>query len=966
MIPRDDVDDDCFAELLAAADEALAAGETPHAPAVTPDLGGRLQRGLACVQLLRDRRGISKRNDPAENRAGEFGQIGRFQLRRELGRGGFGVVLLAYDPRLQRDVALKVPRADVLFTPELRERFQREARAAAGLDHPNIVPVYDAGEIGPVCYIASSYCPGVTLAEWLRQRTEPVPFADAAELVARLADAVQHAHSRGILHRDLKPANILLSPDRDDAGRLPSSELRAPKITDFGLARVLEGADGAAPPDPTRTGVALGTPSYMAPEQAEGKLDRLGPATDVYALGAILYELLTGRPPFRCESELDTILQVRSADPVPPPRLRPKTSRDLETICLKCLAKESIKRYATAEALAADLRSYLAGGRIVARPVAGLERASRWCRRRPLVASLLGALALVVAVALGTTTHLWLRAERARADEARRRQLARLWLDRMSSDAMELWFARQAGPLAPAQRQFLRDSLAAYEEFAADTGNEPDVAAGVAAAYGRIAQIRHKLGDSSEARAAYETAIQRYRPLVDRFPDNGDYRKELARAYVNLGNLLSKVDPVQARATFLEAQRLQEHLVADFPGQPVYREVLARSRHNLGVHYRDLGRWAEAIEVYQQAIPAQEKLAADYPHVASYRADLGMYCNSLAVAFTETHRPSEAEPIYRRAILLLEPIVNQAPADLEVRKTFAMCLSNLGTLLGGRKNHAEAEVVHRRSLLLKEQLAADFPGIPAHREDVAASCNNLGLTLSSLGREPEAEAFLRRGLGIREALVSSFPSVPGYASGLGGIYCNLGQLEQRRQKWPAALAHFDKAVAILTPVVETAHLAGANLFLRNAYLGRVETLDRLRRHAEADQDMAQAFALCSREIEVLSLRHRRIRGLTNARFLDLATAEASEIVSDKGLTADVLFDLAIVYAAAANVTKNDDVRKEAHCDQAIQLLHRADAAGALVHEERIQRLRNSQIFDSLRNRPDFQHFLKVRKPQPPK
>src|SRR5262249_51200406 len=229
--------------------------------------------------------------------------LGRFRLLRELGRGGFGVVYLASDPLLGREVALKVPRPEVGLTPELRERFAREARAAAGLEHPNIVPVYEAGEAGPVCFLVSADCPGVSLAQWLRGRAEPVPFRTAAALVATLADAMGHAHGRGVVHRDLKPANVLLGAGQ---GTAPAELPWVPRITDFGLAKLMLGGAGGQ----TQSGAIVGTPCYMAPEQAGGKTRDVGPTADIYSLGTILYELLTGRPPLVGETDLDTLLQV--------------------------------------------------------------------------------------------------------------------------------------------------------------------------------------------------------------------------------------------------------------------------------------------------------------------------------------------------------------------------------------------------------------------------------------------------------------------------------------------------------------------------------------------------------------------------------------------------------------------------------------------------------------------------------
>jgi hypothetical protein len=302
--------------------------------------------------------------------------LGHYRVRRELGRGGFGIVFLAEDTRLGRPVALKVPRPEALAQADLRQRFLREARAAAGLDHPNVVPVYDTGEVGEISYIASAYCPGDNLAAWLRRQPGPVEPRRAAALVAALAGAVQHAHERGVLHRDLKPANILLVPL---AGESPSEvgELDfVPKVTDFGLAKVVEDAN-----QDTTSGLLLGTPAYMAPEQAEGHAEAVGVATDVYALGVILYELLTRQVPCSGPSLLRTLEQVRSGEPVSPRRLRADVPRDLEVICLKCLQKSPPDRYASAAALVEDVQRFLRGEPIRARPVGPLARAWRWCRR---------------------------------------------------------------------------------------------------------------------------------------------------------------------------------------------------------------------------------------------------------------------------------------------------------------------------------------------------------------------------------------------------------------------------------------------------------------------------------------------------------------------------------------------------------------------------------------------------------
>jgi WD40 repeat protein/serine/threonine protein kinase len=401
----------------------LAAGSVPPqaSPTVHPDFAPQAQ---------------TQEESPAERMGEERSapvQLGPFRIVRVLGTGGFGVVYLAEDTRLGRQVALKVPRSEALVTPQLRKRFLREAHAAARLHHTNIVPIFEVGEAGPLCYIISAFCPGGTLAHWLKNRRAPVPFRVAANLTAVLADGVQHAHDRGILHRDLKPGNVVLRPEENTAATGPDGFGFTPLITDFGLAKFVDLAAELSPP-PSRpaprtpdsttafsqilTHGAVGTPGYMAPEQAAGVPEAVGTAADVYSLGAILYHLLTGQPPLTDDAG-DVLVRVGEEQPVAPRHLRTGISRDLEIICLKCLRKHPGERYISARDLANDLRRWMAGEPVRARPAGPLRRVAKWIRRRPAAAGFI-MLSLVTAISLAGGA-LWYTLARAQEERQQKR-----------------------------------------------------------------------------------------------------------------------------------------------------------------------------------------------------------------------------------------------------------------------------------------------------------------------------------------------------------------------------------------------------------------------------------------------------------------------------------------------------------------------------------------------------------------
>jgi WD40 repeat protein/tRNA A-37 threonylcarbamoyl transferase component Bud32 len=330
--------------------------------------------------------------EPSPTGLGTIRYLGDYELLEEIARGGMGIVFKARQATLNRLVAVKTILAGELASPVQVQRFRKEAEAAAQLDHPNIVPIYEVGEHNGQPYFSMKLIEGVNLAGTLPNLQHK--YGAIAQLVVTIARALHYAHQRGIIHRDLKPGNVLI----DGHGQ--------PHITDFGLAKTLNGVEA-----PTRSGTVLGTPGYMAPEQAAGQVRQIGVGADVYSLGAILYELLTGLPPFRGKTPMEVLLRVVNDEPVAPRVLEPKIPRDLETICLKCLEKSPRRRYATAQALAEDLERWRAGEPIVARRTGALERLAKWARRRPAVAGLTLAvfLSLLGLLVLGVWSHINIR-----------------------------------------------------------------------------------------------------------------------------------------------------------------------------------------------------------------------------------------------------------------------------------------------------------------------------------------------------------------------------------------------------------------------------------------------------------------------------------------------------------------------------------------------------------------------------
>ncbi|HEV3263756.1 MAG TPA: serine/threonine-protein kinase, partial [Gemmataceae bacterium] len=597
-------------------------------------------------------------------------RIPGYEVEAVLGHGGMGVVYHARHLRLNRPVALKMLLAGAYAGPEERGRFLREAEAVAALRHPNVVQVHDLGDLDGKPYFTMEYVEGGSLAQ--RLLGAPQPARQAAELLATLAAAVQVAHHGGIVHRDLKPANILLTADG------------TPKITDFGLARRLEGGAGL-----THTGVPMGTPSYMAPEQARGQTRAIGPAVDVYALGAILYELLTGRPPFRAETATETLLQVIYQEPAPPARLNAKVPRDLETICLKCLEKEPHLRYASAAAVAEDLHRFLRGEAITARPEGRLGRLVRRVRRRPMLSAALAAVVLfAVALAGGA---LWQTSERAAAERAAEEDLR----------DMVRWLRASSWP----------DARAALERAKGRLGDRGP------------AELRHRLerGARDLQLAAQVEAIRRDSAssiVIGFVSANPDEQYEEAFRWAGLGQVHDDPGVVAGR---VRTSDIRNELVAALDHWSSWTEGAPSRR-----------RWVLDVARRADSDPTDWRDRARDPNLRADPAALAEVTRTATVADQSVPLllalSNQWKPGSKERLEFLKRIQQAHPGDFWANIA-------LGDMLEGwEKNSAEAIRYYQAAASIRPRIA-----LPYYK---------LGMALSSAGRLEEAAGQLRQAVDI--------------------------------------------------------------------------------------------------------------------------------------------------------------------------------------------------------------------------
>jgi serine/threonine protein kinase len=779
-----------------------------------------------------------------------------YEILGELGRGGMGVVYKARQVKVNRLVALKMIPTGVHATPEQLTRFRREAEAVARLDHPHIVHLYDYGDVDGRPYFSMELVEGGTLAQRIAGHSQPT--RESAALVETLARAIHYAHGRGIVHRDLKPANVLLQRTegrvRRPEGRSQRAVVRGqwvdrppgpsdlcpltsdlwPKITDFGLAKRLD-----AEADQTRSGILMGTPRYMAPEQAARQARNIGPATDVHALGVILYELLTGQPPFGAETPLQTLDQVVNQEPRPMSQLQPRLPRDLQTICLKCLQKKASERYASALDLAEDLLRWRSGEPIRARPVGPVESLWRWSRRNPLVAGSLGALVLVLFTALALITWQWRRAEAnfqqseenfAQARDARQAEL----------NAVLTELHPRSGML-PISRGLLTQAVARRRRSLEGQRTDPRLQYDLGYACLELGIVASEIGKVEEALQLYQEASLLLQTPVRETAQN-DSRLHLgatyfyrARAHSALGQMndalqwhrqaeavwqgLAGEDPTsirparnlalnswgmaqvylwrgqlaEARSHFERAAAIGKQLAQNHPEDDNLGYHRAYHLHGMGQLYLAAGRPADALGSLREAHELRRHLVEQAPYDIWARFDLARTEFKQGTAYRALEQDEEALRCWRAARKTLEGLLHDNAFVIDFQSEYAELLVSIGRHRRESKRYPEALSDLERARDICVKLQADHPAVVRSQALLAESCLEVGLVRAAQSQPAESLQSLRQATEAWDKLRFAHPDIARSRSGRAEVYRAIGDLHAAAGQPPAARPCYEQA-----------------------------------------------------------------------------------------------------------------------------------------------------------------------------
>jgi serine/threonine-protein kinase len=920
----------------------------------------------------------------------------RYRILRPHARGGLGLVSVALDEELRREVALKEIQPRHAGQPESRARFLLEAEVTGGLEHPGVVPVYGLGAYpdGRPFY-AMRLIQGDSLKEALARFYRDRAGLAAGERALRLrqllarfvavCNAVAYAHSRGVLHRDLKPANVMLGPFGETL------------VVDWGLAKIVGRADGAAPggalrPTPsadsaeTQPGAALGTPAYMSPEQAAGRLDQVGPASDVYSLGATLYSLLTGRQPFTDREAAEVLRRVQRGDFPRPREVSPDAPPALEAVCLKAMALRPEDRYGSAQELAADVERWLADEPVGAYREPAPARLARWARRHRASVMSAAATLAVLALSLGalaavlTGHNRALAAANASEREAREQEHQARDQEREARDRAQANFrlAREAVKeycvkvtLNPRLRQAdltgLRKDLLAtaarfHERFKDQAGDDPEVRAERAYAYFELAYIAGHTGAAEEALGHYRQSLALWGPLVEAHPDHQTYRWGLAVCCNDVANLYASLGRAgEAEEAYRKAVTLKQEL-ADAEPSNAYRQAdLALSCGNLAYWLAGRDRLKDAEALYEKAIAVWQALVGADPDNPRSRRGLADARHKLGFLYARTNRSEQAGGAYRQALALRQELHRKDPDNPQYLDDLGWSYYNLGQWYRAAGRAREAEGSFRQAVDVRQKLADRFPSAPRYQSALALALGGLGLFYQADGRTQEALRAYQRGLAIEERLVKTYPANVKYAVDLGGSYCNMGRRLWQNGAAQESLGWLDKAQATLEGAQRRDRgNATARLYLRATHNNRAEALLLLDRPAEALRQWDGALALGpAKDADRLFTLVSRAYTLARLGRYEGAVSQAEEHLKRPAANQDTTYRAARLFARASAAARADGRREQAerYAERAAALLRRAHAEGYQPDAEDVADLEKGAEFRPLRQRPDFPQLL---------
>lgn len=920
--------------------------------------------------------------------------VSGYQILEELGRGGMGVVYRAVQPALNRQVAIKMIGQLARASQQELSRFRLEAEACAAMNHPNIAQVYDVGEMDGQPYIAMELVCGPTLAEHLKQ--QPMEYEQATRLLIALTQAVQHAHACGIIHRDLKPTNILLKEFTGDGSDV--APLR-PKIVDFGLAKRID-----ATAELTSIGNILGTPSYMSPELAAGNASLVGPSTDIYSLGAVLYEALVGRPPFKGATAVETLAQVQSAEPARPSILRSEFPKDLETICLKCLEKAPENRYASATDLLEDLQRFQDRRPILAKPASLSRRAMQWSKRHPTLVALIGVslLACLGLFSLGLIYNASLRNALREADDERSRANENFLVAFQSVERMldRVGFAQLAETpeMEDVREKLLADAVEFYSELL-QRQPEADVQSRrqYYTAMSRLGRIQWTLGQQETALKNLQESIDLQTQLSRETPEAYDIRHDLAVSYINRSQVTGD------RNDSLMAVELLEEISDEYPES---RTDLAKALNSLALVTTSI---EEREQLHRRVKAFREELLASSPEDPQFQYGLAETQHNLAYLLTTTGRNQEAETAYRDSLRIFENLVNSQNSVTDYHRALAECLTHLASLMHSVGRTEEAAELIQRGTETRRVLAARFPKLPSMREAVIRGLLTEAAFLIQLSRFESASRLSEQAVEMATQLTQEFPTrkqrfveascLTIWATALSGgsdptaarsaferankIYDDLlttdpndvdVQMEAGvqfmnysntlRLENPRLAADFnDRSVALLENAFKQfPQRTDIKSYLFNAHGARAVSYDALKDHPEALVSWTRALELSPPErLSEIGL----LRALTLARCGEaaLAAEAAKGLLEQDDVTGAHLYNVACVFGLLHQFGQRkgesnlNEIPLEELGQSAIELLSRPAAIQFLQDPNNRQQLMVDKDLESVRTSPLFGQLL---------